>query len=58
MPKQFHLLDSNGVVKKNLIEKLVEEGTKDIQQVIKEKRLQSMMDSAKGNLVDVPIMEG
>jgi hypothetical protein len=57
MPKQFHLLDSNGVVQKDLIQELVEEGTRDVHKVIMEKRLQAKMDVAKKNLADVPIME-
>ncbi len=40
MPKKFHLLNSDGVVEKNLTEELVVEGHKDIKQVIHERRLQ------------------
>ena len=57
MPKKFHLLNSDGVVEKDLTEELVVEGHKDIKQVIHERRLQEKMDSLTANLADVPIME-
>ena len=58
LPKLFHLMDSNGVVKKDLTQALVEEGTRDIKEVIREKRLQAKMDDAMTNVIDVPIVEG
>jgi hypothetical protein len=51
-------MDSNGVVKKDLTQALVEEGTRDIKEVIREKRLQAKMDDAMTNVIDVPIVEG
>jgi len=58
LPKVFHLMDSNGVVEKDLTEALLEEGNRDIKEVIREKRLQAKMDNLKAHLADVPIMEG
>ena len=58
LPKKFHLLNSSGEIEEDLIAELIEEGHKDIKRVIREKRLQAKMDELKGNLADVPIMEG
>ena len=57
LPKKFHLLNSDGVVEKDLLSDLVEEGTRDITKVIREKRLQAKMDNLTANFADVPIME-
>lgn len=58
LPKKFHLLNSNGEFVEDMTASLVEEGTKDIKQVIKETRLKAQMDAVKQNLAEVPILEG
>ena len=58
LPKSFDLLNDDGEHQEDLLADLIYEGTKDVMQVIKEKRLQAKMDEVKQNLADVPIMEG
>lgn len=56
LPKKFHLLNSDGVVEKDLLSNLVEEGSKDIKKVLHEKRLKDNMDKLTANIADVPVM--
>jgi hypothetical protein len=49
LPKAFSLLNSDGELQEDLIHELINEGQKDIRQIIREKRLSAKMKEAKGN---------
>lgn len=57
LPKKFSLMNNKGEVKDDLLQTLSDEGTKDIKQVILEKRMEKKTAELKKGLVDVPIIE-
>lgn len=57
LPKKFSLMDYKGNEEEDLLVKLIEEGNKDIKEVIKQAKLDRMLEEAKASIVDVPILE-
>ena len=56
LPKKFTLLNSKGEVLEDLIGALIQEGNKDIKDIIKQKRLKAKMDEFQAGVVDVPLV--
>lgn len=57
LPKKFSLMDYKGNEEQDLLAQLIEEGNRDIKDVIKQAKLDRMMEEAKASIIDVPIME-
>mmetsp|Transcript_28592 Transcript_28592/g.43751 ORF Transcript_28592/g.43751 Transcript_28592/m.43751 type:complete len:324 (-) Transcript_28592:1637-2608(-) len=57
LPKKFSILNHSGEVKEDMLQELMEEGNKDIKQVIKEMKLAKKTEQLKAGIVDVPIVE-
>lgn len=55
--KKFSLLNHLGDVEEDMLKELMEEGHKDIKQVIKERKLAERTKQLKAGIVDVPIVE-
>lgn len=56
LPKTFNLCDSNGEVVEDLLDELMEEGHKDLQEILRQERLEKKMAEAKNGLIDIVTM--
>jgi len=55
LPKKFDLCNNTGEVAHDLLENLVEEGTKDIKSIIKERQYREKMEKAKEGQIEITI---
>lgn len=58
LPKKFNLINHEGEIQEDMLAALIEEGNKDIQQVIQELKLAKKTEEMKEGIIDIPIMEG
>jgi len=56
LPKKFQILNHKGEVVEDLLQSLIEEGQKDIKQVLLSKRLKEKTEKAQEGLVEVPVV--
>lgn len=55
LPKKFNLCNNTGEVAHDLLENLVEEGTKDIKSIIKDRQYREKMEKAKEGQIEITI---
>lgn len=55
MPKRFNICESNGEASENLLDALIEEGHRDMKEILQQKKLDKLMAQAKQGTIDVPM---
>jgi len=56
LPKKFTIVNNNGEVIEDLLSELIDEGNKDIKQVLLSKRLKEKTEKAQEGMVEVPVV--